>query len=74
MVALYPSISKEVAKEICREAAFESEIEVASMNYLEATRFLALTEEQEAWSNSEEFLEPTNQQPGTVGVARCNPV
>ena len=31
-------------------------------------------EEQEAWANNEEFTEPTDQQSGAMGVARCKPV
>ena len=45
--ALYPSISKSVAMEACRKATLASDIEVRSMNYLEATRFLALCLEKE---------------------------
>ena len=41
-VALYPSISMEVAMEECEKAAMNSEIEVRNINYMEATRFLAL--------------------------------
>ena len=42
-VSLYPSIEKKVAMEMCRNAAREVEIEVQNVNYMEATRFLALT-------------------------------
>lgn len=45
--ALYPSISKFVAMESCRKAALTTDIEIRSMNYLEATRFLALCVEKE---------------------------
>ena len=47
-VGLYPSISKEVATTFCREAVLDSEIEAKNMNYMEATRFLdlSLNEEQ----------------------------
>ena len=41
-VALYPSISPEVAKEACWQAALETEVKVQSMNYMDGTRFLAL--------------------------------
>ena len=41
-VGLYPSISKEVAMEACRKAALKTEIYVRNINYMEATRFLAL--------------------------------
>ena len=42
-VGLYPSIKKEVAMEICREAARETDISIKHMNMLEATRLLVLT-------------------------------
>ena len=36
--ALYPSISPEVAIQVCKEAALSTNIEVQHMNLLEATR------------------------------------
>ena len=41
-VSLYPSITREVAMEMCRQAALETEIEIKHMNLLEATRLLVL--------------------------------
>ena len=41
-VALYPSISPEVAREACWKATMETEVQVQNVNYLEGTRFLAL--------------------------------
>ena len=41
-LALYPSISTKVAMDECKKAAMESEIGVRNLNYMEATRLLAL--------------------------------
>ena len=42
-MGLYPSISKEVATELYYEAVMETEVEAKNMNFMEATRFLALS-------------------------------
>ena len=57
-VALYPSIGKEVATSMCKQAALETEIEMKHMNQLEATRLLVLTwsSEKTASSNLRKFL------------------
>ena len=65
-VALYPSISREVAMEMCKQAALETEIEIKNMNLLEATRLLVLmwSEEKIAKSSIQRFLPVRRREPG----------
>ena len=42
-VGLYPSIQQEIATAACLKAARETKLEIKNVNYLEATRFLVLT-------------------------------
>ena len=46
-VALFPSIEKELAVQVCRDALLDTEIKFLDTNLLEATRFLALTMDEE---------------------------
>ena len=43
VVALFPSIEKDLAVKICKEVLMETEVKLMDTNLLEATRFLALT-------------------------------
>ena len=65
-IALYPSIQKEVAMALCKEAARETNIEMKNMNLLEATRMLVLTwsEEEVRKSWIKEYLPTRRKVPG----------
>ena len=51
-MALFPSIEKNLAVEICREVLLETEIKFIDTNLLEATRFLVLTMDKEELEKS----------------------
>ena len=65
-VSLYPSITREVAMEMCKQAALETEIDIKHMNLLEATRLLALmwTKEKIEKSSIRRYLPVRRREPG----------
>ena len=65
-IALYPSIEKKVAMEICKQAAAETKVKVQHMNLLEATRFLMLmwTKEEVEGSSIKKYLPTRRVTPG----------